>query len=858
MRTVSIRKQFIDFFKDKEHNFIRSSSVVPAEDPTLLFTNAGMNQFKDIFLGTRKPDCKRAVNSQKCIRVSGKHNDLEEVGVDNFHHTFFEMLGNWSFGDYYKEESINWAWELFTKKWKLDKKRLWISVYKDDDESYDIWSKIKDLDSDRILRFGDKENFWEMGETGPCGPCSEIHYYTGEDLSKQTPSGVNSSELYRELWNLVFIQFNREEDGSLSLLPTKHVDTGMGLERISSVMNGVQDHYLLDLFKVISDKITSISKNDYAYNNGVPHRVISDHIRMLAFSIADGAIPSNEGRGYVLRRVLRRAVRYGDLLGIKNPFLSDLIPDLILLMGKTFPEIIDKKKHIQETLLREEMLFRNTLDRGLIKFEEFTSDKNKLSGSDAFKLYDTYGFPLDLTKLLCKEKNILVDEIGFDKNMSNQKKTSKKSNKHEYHKKDFKWTSMNDDLSSNFVGYDRYHTKTKLKAFTKVNDDYYLVLKETPFYSESGGQVGDNGIIKSASFKSEVLDVQNVNGIICHIVRLKEGSISLNDELLTAKINISNRKKAMANHTATHLLHQALKDTLGSHIQQSGSLVSPTKLRFDFTHSKKLDNHAISEIETSINKKIQDNIKINTSISPYEEALNSGAVALFGEKYGDNVRIVDIPNFSKELCGGTHVNRTGDIGTFKIISETSLSSGIRRIEALTGLACLNHVNNHLEILNQAEKELKCDKNNLVNTIEKMKSDYTFIQKRNDLLVSNNQNSIINKLITNADEFKGIKVIAEVLKDELNANDMSDKFRLNIKTSGIMILGFNKNSKPMIICSLTDDMTLKLNAVDIVKYAAKYIDGGGGGKKHYAKAGGNKTTALNDAINKTKKKVLTKI
>ena len=858
MKSNTIRKQFIDFFKDKNHSFIRSSSVVPTNDPTLLFTNAGMNQFKDIFLGLKKPEFLRAVNSQKCIRVSGKHNDLEEVGVDNFHHTFFEMLGNWSFGDYYKEDSINWAWELFTKKWNLDKKRLWISVYKDDNESYEIWNKITDLDSDRILKFGDKDNFWEMGETGPCGPCSEIHYYTGKDLSKQKPSGVNKNELYRELWNLVFIQYNREPDGSLSPLPTKHVDTGMGLERICSVMNGIQDHYLLDLFNLISKKITSISGKDYKHKNGISHRVISDHIRMLSFSIADGALPSNEGRGYVLRRVLRRAVRYGDLLDIKEPFLSKLVPDLISLMGKSFPEIIDKSKHIQETILREEVLFRNTLERGLNKFEEFTSNKNSLSGKNAFKLYDTYGFPLDLTKLICKEKNISIDEKGFHDNMNLQRLSSKNIIKTDYQKVDINWTSNNDELHCNFIGYDKYQVETKLVAYANVDRNYYLVLDETPFYYESGGQVSDKGIIKSSSFEGKVVDVQKINGIICHIVELISGNISILNDTVIAKIDISNRKKIMANHTATHLLHQALKDSLGNHVQQSGSLVTPDRLRFDFTHSIKLKNAEIKEIEYCINEKIQENIKINISSSSYEEAINEGALALFGEKYKDVVRVVNVPDFSKELCGGTHVSRTGEIGTFKIISESSLSSGIRRIEALTGIKCIEYLNDSIGILNHAERELRCDKNSLITSIINLKSDHSKIKKKNELLILNNQNNIINNLIQSAEDYNGVRIITEILEDELNPNIISDQFRSKIKNCGILLIAFISNSKPVFICSLTDDMALKINAVDVVKFAAKFIDGGGGGKKYYAKAGGKNLKGIQNAVSKTKKEVLSKI
>ena len=855
MNSKNIRKQFIDFFLDKDHRFVRSSSVAPNDDPTLLFTNAGMNQFKDIFLGLKKPDYARAVNSQKCIRVSGKHNDLEEVGVDNFHHTFFEMLGNWSFGDYYKEESIKWAWELFTKHWKLDRERLWITIYKDDDESYDIWSKIDGLDTDRILRFGNKDNFWEMGETGPCGPCSEIHYYTGKDSSRQNPEGVNIDSEYRELWNLVFIQYNRESDKSLNPLPLKHVDTGMGLERIASVLNNVQDHYLLDIFKGLTEKTVELSGKDYNFREGVPHRVIADHIRMLSFSIADGAVPSNDGRGYVLRRVLRRAVRYGDLLGIKEPFLGFLVDDLISLMGSAYPEVRDKKEHIKATLEREEVLFRNTLERGLVKFEEFAhaqKEQNELKGKDAFKLYDTYGFPLDLTKLMCDERGLSVDEKGFSSSMEKQKKSSRDNKKFKNKNMKFEWITKSHDLKSVFLGYTDSEVNTSIKAYHLEEDVCYLILKETPFYYESGGQVSDIGEICSDNFKISVVDVQKINDCICHIGKLKEGQVGLDS--VTARIDIERRKKIMSNHTATHMLHESLKQILGKHVQQSGSLVDPDKLRFDYTHSDKMTQSQLNEIEFLVNSNIQNNLKIETDITDYDKAIKGGAVGLFGEKYEDDVRVVEIPSFSKELCGGTHVARTGDIGLFKIISETSLSSGVRRIEALTGLSCLEYLQSYYRKMKLIELDFKCDKDSVLDVIDNLKKQNIDIIKKNEILQAGNQAGILDDLILKAEKNNKFKLICSILNSDVDENILSDQFRGKVKSKGVMLLGIIKNEKPMIVCSVTDDLTDKYNASDIVKIAAKYIDGGGGGKSHFAKAGGKNKDFLEKAILETKNRI----
>ena len=858
MKSSIIRKQFIDFFLEKDHKFIRSSSVVPVDDPTLLFTNAGMNQFKDIFLDIKKPEYKRAVNSQKCIRVSGKHNDLEEVGVDNFHHTFFEMLGNWSFGDYYKEESINWAWELLTKVWKIDKDRLWITIYKDDDEAYDCWSKVKDLDKDRILRFGNKDNFWEMGDTGPCGPCSEIHYYTGQDISKQDPLGVNALDEYRELWNLVFIQYNRESDGSLLNLPMKHVDTGLGLERIVSVLNSQDSHYDTDIFKNIINKIANISGKNKSFKKGVPHKVIADHLRMLSFSIADGAVPSNEGRGYVLRRVLRRAVRYGDLLGIKDPFLHLLVDELIATIGDSYPEISDKKQHILKTLNREEDSFRKTLDKGLIKFEEMfksSAGSKVFSGENSFKLYDTYGFPVDLTRILCNEKNIKIDEAEFDSLMERQKDRARNSQKFDYNQNNIKWKVINDISSTDFLGYDKDIVETEISSYASVGEMLYIELKETPFYFESGGQIGDSGVIYNNKFSLSVIDVQKIENKICHICKLKEGRISDNTLKVFAEIDVVKRKRAMANHTATHLLHKALKNILGDHVQQAGSLVSDTKLRFDYTHNEKLSEEDIFSIEKEVESVIQKNIQLKKEEKSYDDAIKTGAQALFGEKYGESVRVVSIGKYSSELCGGTHVIQTGDIRAFKIVSESSLSSGVRRIEALTSDLCINYYNQNNDLLNSLLGLLGCNNDNLYTNVSDLITKNKMMNLKLKKIDLSNQGQMLEKILESSEEYGGVKVVSEVVKNDFDENVMSDDFRKKIKKSGVMVIGVIRNGKPFIACSITDDLTDKINANNLIKEAAKLIDGGGGGKKHFAKAGGKNKDKISDSIKFLKTKIV---
>ena len=620
MNAKKIRSDFIKFFQDKDHRFIRSSPVVPFDDQTLLFTNAGMNQFKPIFLGSNKADYHRAVNTQKCIRVSGKHNDLEEVGVDVFHHTFFEMLGNWSFGDYYKKEAIKWSWELFTEVWGLDKSRLWVTVYKDDDEAHDIWLQETDIKKDRVLRFGEKDNFWEMGDTGPCGPCSEIHYYVGEEIEDQDPNGVNNTDEYWELWNLVFIQYDRQGDGELIDLPEKHIDTGAGLERIVTVLQDKKSNYETDLFQPIIKGIETITGSKYL-NDKVPHHVISDHIRMLSFAIADGAMPSNEGRGYVLRRILRRASRFGRMLGTKEPFLFKLVDYLIDVMGESFPELVEKKIHIEKVIESEESSFNSTLERGLSHFEKYISKHkgNAIPGKEAFKLYDTYGFPLDLTQLMAREQGLEVDEIGFHDNMKKQRDRAKASGNFKQVSSDLSWVLISDSKDSIFLGYEQIESQSQICKYATTDDYTVLVLDKTPFYAESGGQIGDTGVIKIGDDTLTVMDCQKNGDEIHHIC---SGSFN-NEKLLEPVlciIDLNRRQRIRKNHTATHLLHAALKKTLGDHIQQAGSLVHPDYLRFDLTHSEKISNDEVSKIENLVNDEIQKNVKLDISIKYFDVA----------------------------------------------------------------------------------------------------------------------------------------------------------------------------------------------------------------------------------------------
>ena len=861
MESKKIRKQFIDFFKSKEHSFVRSSPVVPIDDPTLLFTNAGMNQFKPYFLEVSSPKFLRVVNSQKCIRVSGKHNDLEEVGVDDYHHTFFEMLGNWSFGDYYKKEAIKWHWELLTEVWRLDKNRLWVSIYKDDDEAEGIWKKYTDVSKDRILRFGDKENFWEMGNTGPCGPCTEVHYYIGDNVDNQSESGVNSLDDYREVCNLVFIQYNRLANGKLEDLKNKYIDTGLGFERITAILNNKKSNYDTDLFIPIINKISDLSGKPYNYKSGVPHRVISDHLRMLSFSIADGALPSNEGRGYVVRRVLRRASRFGRELGFSNPFLSDLIDTLINIMGETYPELIDKKEHIKKVLEAEEIAFGRTLDIGLDHFSKIIGslEAKTIKGKDAFKLYDTYGFPIDLTELLARENGLFIDKDEFERCMEEQRSNAKKSSSFSRYVDKNEWVIVSDkNEQSMFIGYDQFDIETSVIKYKLLDDGLAIVLKHTPFYFESGGQVSDVGEICFNDEKIiEVYDVQNIDGNIIHYCKYTDDNLLFKSNV-RVKIDLGRRTKIMSNHTATHLLHQSLKNHLGLHVQQAGSLVNDKRLRFDLTHYEKVNEETINLIDSEVNQIIRENIELNISIQDFEKAKEDGACALFGEKYEDDVRVVSIDNFSKELCGGTHVSKTGDIGLFKIVSESSVSSGVRRIEAVTGMEALNMVKNYNNIISEIKNLFNCTDSELADKIKHLiktnkENEKKIQQLRIDILFKD-----LKEKIDLEKEVNGVKIMVYIPENLSDAKSLGDFFRNYVKSRGVLLAGSVINEKPISICAVTDDLIDVIDAIDVIRIVGKEIGGGGGGKPYMATAGGKNPDKLKVAIDMGKMYILERI
>ena len=850
MKSQEIRNAFIEFFKNKDHKFVRSSPVIPIDDPTLLFTNAGMNQFKPIFLDQKDPDFLRAVNSQKCIRVSGKHNDLEEVGVDTFHHTFFEMLGNWSFGDYYKEDAIRWAWELFTDVWGLDKNRLWVTVFHEDDEAFKLWPKVTDIDPSKVLKCGKKDNFWEMGETGPCGPCSEIHYFIGDDISKQSAKGVNESDLYWELWNLVFIQNNRLKDGNLENLTAKHVDTGAGFERIVSVLQGTFNNYETDLFKPLIEKTEELTGQSFKKNH-VPFQVIADHIRMLTFSIADGGLPSNDGRGYVLRRILRRAARFGRNLHQTEPFVYNLVDTLGDIMGETFPEIIEKKSHIKKVIKAEESAFSETLDRGLNHFDKLVLSLSSkvISGEEAFRLYDTFGFPLDLTQLISREKGLSVDEKGFNDAMEKQRSRAKSKGKFVAESSKLNWTVLIEGNDSKFTGYNNTKDTAQICRYAIEGEQILVVLDKTPFYAESGGQVGDNGSIKGEGIELIVNDVKKDSDAFIHYCSGKIKASKNNN--VTCEVNYDRRQNIRKNHTATHLMHKALKLVLGDHVQQAGSLVNDDYLRFDLTHFEKITQDQIIEIEKIVNKEILLNNKLDESVKSFNEAKKEGAIAMFGEKYGDEVRVISISDFSKELCGGTHVDRTGDIGLFKIKEEASLASGVRRIVALTGPKAIELIQDQSLLINAIQSQLNCETNLVIDRVKQLVLQKKELEKKMKKQKKAGNAFDVNKIMDQSKTVSDIKVVAHMTDansiDELK--DLGDTL-LNSMKSGVGVLGA-EGDKPMIVVIVSNDLIkMGLNAGSIAKSIGASMGGGGGGKPHLATAGGKDLDSLKNALSKS--------
>ena len=852
-----IRQEFISFFEKRGHRFVRSAPVVPNDDPTLLFSNSGMAQFKDVFLGTGIRDYSRAVNSQKCIRASGKHNDLEDVGYDNYHHTFFEMLGNWSFGDYFKKEAIEWAWELMTEQWGLPKEKMWATVFaggdgvEADEDAENLWKTCTDIASEQVLRFDKNDNFWEMGEVGPCGPCSELHIDLGQGtcpLSDKHECAVNLEGCWRfvELWNLVFMQYQRFADGHLEELSAQHVDTGMGLERICRVLQEVDSNYSTDLFVPIMDKISEVTgQADSGEDAGVAFRVIADHLRSLSFAVADGALPSNEGRGYVLRRMLRRATRFGRVLNMHEPFIYKLVPTLAEVMGDAFPEINKQQKHVQNVIQAEETSFGSTLDRGLEIFQKMISSSETksskiISGEDAFKLYDTYGFPVDLTRLMSNEHGFEVDEKGFEKLMKEQQERAREAGK--FKTIPDKWNEISQGTDSKFVGYDTFITKSKLRRFSQnESGQWQFILDTTPFYAESGGQVGDHGIMQQNENTWNVVDVQKMGDSIIHICEAENKNLKNivpDNSTITASVDEKSRLSTTNNHTAAHLMHEALRQVLGEHVTQAGSLVNPEILRFDFTHFEKVSDTQLEEIENIVNLVIRQNINTDIYETPFDEAISSGIIALFGEKYGDVVRVVKISDFSEELCGGCHVKSTGQIGQFRIVSEEGIASGIRRVVAVTGKQAELMAQEQGRVARALRQLLNVPEAQIPEMAEKLAEEKRQLEKEVQSLRSKAALAGISELVAQAEEVEGVSVLAkEIEADSADTlRNIGHSVREQI-SSGIAWLAATMDEKSTLLCVVSDDLIQRgIKAGDMVNEVAKLADGRGGGKPNMAQAG----------------------
>ena len=853
MTSAEIRQGFMDFFKEKGHEIVRSAPVFPQDDPTLLFTNAGMNQFKDVFLNTGTRAYTRAVDTQKCIRVSGKHNDLEEVGLDTYHHTFFEMLGNWSFGDYYKREAIQWAWELLTERWGLPKDRLWATVHHTDDEALELWKEVTDIDPEKVLKFGDKDNFWEMGETGPCGPCSEIHIDITPDGC--SPEDVNAGRAdVIELWNLVFIQYNRQADGSTEELPAKHVDTGMGLERVTAVIQGRDSNYDTDLFMPLIHALEAISDRKYEGEDQVPMRVIVDHIRTLSFAIADGALPSNEGRGYVLRRILRRGARFGRKLGLEEPFIYRLVPTLVEMMGEVFPELVERSEHVARVIRGEEESFGRTLSRGIELFDAVVQrlqaeGASTFPGQDAFKLYDTYGFPLDLTELMAREAGLEVDGERFEALMNEQQVRAREAGKARLAAGEGEeWQTVREGEHSAFAGYESFHELSRICQVRRDGDQFQVVLDRTPFYAESGGQVGDTGILRTDGFSTRVCATFREGGRIIHVVE------ALPDDLtgeMEAAVDAERRLGIMRNHTATHLLHAALRSTVGDHARQAGSLVAPDRLRFDFTHFEGVKPAELEIIERKVNEKVRENLAVRTETTDFDTAKAKGATALFGEKYGDTVRMVSIADHSRELCGGTHLSSTGQVGYLRILSEGSIASGVRRIEATTGEPSAELLLQEHRVISELRSMFpSAQLENLADQVRKVIEERKSLEK--DLKKARTQGAGLNfkSLADSAVEVEGAKVVSTKVDVE-NADElkgMGDSLRAQLGR-GVGVLGAVIGGKVSLIAVVTDDLVKekKIQAGKLVGEVARMVGGGGGGRPHMAQAGGKDPGKLDDAL-----------
>ncbi len=863
MTSQEIRQQFLDFFKSKEHLIVPSAPIVLKDDPTLMFSNSGMTQFKDYFLGYKEPKSTRIADTQKCLRVSGKHNDLDDVGRDTYHHTMFEMLGNWSFGDYFKKEAITWAWELLTEVYKIPKENLYVTIFEGDEkenlerdnEAYDLWKQF--ISEDRIINGNKKDNFWEMGASGPCGPCSEIHVDLRSEEEKAKISGLelvnNDHPQVVEIWNLVFMQFNRKADGSLENLPAKHIDTGMGFERLCMALQQKESNYDTDVFTPLIAKVEELSGKKYTGiltdEKDIAIRVVVDHIRAVSFAIADGQLPSNGGAGYVIRRILRRGISYAyRFLDRKEPFLFELVAVLQDQMGKFFPELEKQGNLVTEVIKSEEESFLKTIENGLLRVEKLIQQtiadgKKVLPSEEVFELYDTYGFPDDLTRIIAEEKGLTIDEAGFEAEMAKQKQRSKKDSA----AKVYDWVVL-EEKPETFVGYDQLETETYITRYRKIeNKDgefYQVVLSSSPFYPEGGGQVGDKGVLENATESFEVLETKKENGLIISLI---SGLPKDAGAVFYAKVNSSDRKNSQANHSATHLLHEALREVLGTHVEQKGSYVGPDYLRFDFSHFSKMTDEELALVESKVNAKIKGNLSLQEFRNiPIQEALDRGAMALFGEKYGDNVRMIQFGS-SKELCGGTHVKSTSEIGHFKIVSESSAAAGIRRIEAISGEKSEDYFKNLETQFTEVSQLLKSK--DLIKSIEKLLEENSALKSEIESFKKEKAKGEIQNWKNDFEDKNGKKLL--VKKTSLDAASMKDivfQLKKEIPNSVTIIIS-DAGKKPMITVGVSADLETNYHAGNIVKELAKEIQGGGGGNPGFATAGGKNLDGIQNAYQK---------
>jgi len=871
MDSRKIREKFFQYFREHGHEIVKSSSLVPKDDPTLLFTNSGMVQFKNLYLGLEKRSYTRAASSQKCVRAGGKHNDLDQVGYTNRHHTFFEMLGNFSFGDYFKEEAIDMAWELLTVGYGLPEEKLWVSIYRDDDEAYKIWNEKIGLPHDKIFRFAEEDNFWSMGETGPCGPCSEIYIDQGPEVGcdKPTCSVGCDCDRYLELWNLVFTQYDREPSGDLAPLPKPNIDTGMGLERLAAVLQGVYSNYDSDLFSDIIGLIDELAGSRYGQDkkSDISFRVIADHSRAVAFLIADGIMPSNEGRGYVLRRIIRRAIRYGQVLGLKGPFLHRLTDKVVDVMGTDYPELAQSERFIDEVVINEEKRFADTLFHGLSLLREGmeelrSEEKSIIPGRLVFRLYDTFGFPPDLVEDIARDEGFKVDLEGFDQAMAEQRAASQRS-----------WKGSGEEeipevyrrldsrgVECQFLGYETLKAQARVISILKDgvevdsasrDEQVEIVLDQSPFYGESGGQVGDTGLIVNGSLRIEVVDtIRYPKNLTVHKGKITEGMISAGDDV-EAIVDETRRRNIAHNHTATHLLQAALRETLGEHIKQAGSYVGPERLRFDFTHFAQITPERLKEIEMMVNLNIQKNLPLTTRVLPRDEAFKLGAIAIFEERYGDQVRVVTTGDgVSRELCGGTHVTSTGEIGVFMLVSEGAVAAGVRRIEAFTGEGAVREIQKDTDSLKTISGLLKTTPDQLVTRVKHLIRDQKGKEREIESLKARLATKQSEGLIDTAQEINGIRVISQEVAaaNPRDLREFGDHLRDKLK-SGIIVLGARDKGKVFLLCRVTPDLTDRFDAGRIIKELSIFVGGKGGGRKDMAEGGGTKVSELKKTLSK---------